>query len=95
VLLPGYHTTRRSGSAASTLRTDASCALWSGSIRRRIMNINNKELSEPEVKAYIHKLEDLLRETRPVLRTAIFVNYKDTNKANEIYNRINKLVGKE
>lgn len=59
------------------------------------MNINNKELSEPEVKAYIHKLEDLLRETRPVLRAAIFVNYKDTNKANEIYDRINKLVGKE
>ena len=59
------------------------------------MNINNKELSEPEVKAYIHKLEDLMRETRPVLRAAIFVNYKDTNKANEIYDRINKLVGKE
>lgn len=59
------------------------------------MNINNKELSEPEVKAYIHKLEDLLRETIPVLRAAIFVNYKDTNKANEIYDRINKLVGKE
>ena len=59
------------------------------------MNINNKELSEPEVKAYLHKLEDLLRETRPVLRAAIFVNYKETNKANEIYDRINKLVGKE
>ena len=59
------------------------------------MNINNKELSEPEVKAYIHMLEDLLRETRPVLRAAIFVNYKDTNKANEIYDRITKLVGKE
>ena len=59
------------------------------------MNINNKELSEPEVKAYIHKLEDLLRETRPVLMAAIFVNYKDTNKANEIYDRINNLVGKE
>lgn len=59
------------------------------------MNINNKELSEPEVKAYIHKLEDLLREARPVLRAAIYVNYKETNKANEIYDRINKLVGKE
>lgn len=59
------------------------------------MIINNAEYSEPEVKAYIHKLEDLLRETRPVLRAAIFVNYKDTNKANEIYDRINKLVGKE
>lgn len=59
------------------------------------MNINNKELSEPEVKAYIHKLEDLLRETRPVLKAAIFVNYKDTNKADELYDRITKLVGKE
>lgn len=59
------------------------------------MIINNRELSEPEVKAYIHKLEDLLRETRPVLRSAIFVNYKDTNKANEIYDRITKVVGKE
>lgn len=59
------------------------------------MNINNKELSEPELKAYIHKLEDILRELRPVLRAAIFVNYKETNKANEIYDRINKLVGKE
>lgn len=59
------------------------------------MNINNKELSEPEVKAYIHKLEDLLRETRPVLRAAIFVDYKDNNKANAIYDRITKAVGKE
>lgn len=59
------------------------------------MNINGKEMSEPEVKAYIHMLEDLLRETRPVLKAAIFVNYKETNKANEIYDRITKTVGKE
>ena len=59
------------------------------------MIINNRELSEPEVKAYIHKLEDLLRETRPVLRSAIFVDYKDTNKANASYDRITKAVGKE
>jgi len=59
------------------------------------MNIKGREMSEPEVKAYIHKLEDILRELRPVLRAAIFVNYKETNKANEIYDRINKLVGKE
>lgn len=59
------------------------------------MNIKGREMSEPEVKAYIHKLEDLLRETRPVLRAAIFVNYKETNKANEIYDRITNLVGKE
>lgn len=59
------------------------------------MNIHNREMSEPEVQAYIHKIEDILRETRPVLRAAIFVNYKDNNKANEIYDRITEVVGKE
>ncbi|MBR1823297.1 MAG: hypothetical protein IJ779_03570 [Ruminococcus sp.] len=59
------------------------------------MNIHNREMSEPEVQAYVHKLEDILRETRPVLRAAIFVNYKDNNKANEIYDRITEVVGKE
>ena len=59
------------------------------------MMLHNREYSEPELKAYIHKLEDILRELRPVLRAAIFVNYKDTNKANEIYDRIAKAVGKD
>ena len=59
------------------------------------MIIHNREMSEPEVQAYVHKLEDILRETRPVLRAAIFVNYKDNNKANEIYDRITEVVGKE
>lgn len=59
------------------------------------MNLNNKWMDEPEIRAYIKELEDILRETRPVLRVAIFVNYKDTNKANEIYDRITKAVGKE
>ena len=52
-------------------------------------------MDEPEIRAYIKELEDILRETRTVLRVAIFVNYKDTDKANEIYDRITKAVGKE
>ena len=59
------------------------------------MNINGKWLNEPEIKAYISKLEDILRDARPVLKAAIFVNYKETSKANEIYDRIAKAVGKE
>ena len=59
------------------------------------MNLNNKWMDEPEIRAYIKELEDILRETRTVLRAAIFVNYKDTNKANAIYDRITKAVGKE
>ena len=59
------------------------------------MNLNNKWMDEPEIRAYIKELEDILRETRPVLRVAIFVNCKDTDKANEIYGRIAKAVGKE
>lgn len=59
------------------------------------MNLNNKWMDETEIRAYIKELEDILRETRPVLRAAIFVDYKDTNKANEIYYRITKVVGKE
>jgi hypothetical protein len=52
-------------------------------------------MDEPEIRAYIKELENILRETRPVLRSAIFVDYKDTNKANAIYDRITKAVGKE
>lgn len=37
----------------------------------------------------------LLRETLPVLRAAIFTDYKDTSKANELYDRIVKKVGRE
>lgn len=59
------------------------------------MNLNNKWMDEPEIRAYIKELEDILRETRTVLRVAIFVNYKDTDKANAIYDRITKAVGKE
>lgn len=41
------------------------------------------------------ELWKLLRETLPVLRAAIFTDYKDTSKANELYDRIVKKVGRE
>ena len=41
------------------------------------------------------ELRKLLREARPILRAAFFANYKDQNKANELYDKIVKKVGKE
>lgn len=38
-------------------------------------------------------MKQLLRETLPVLHRAFFANYKDTNAANELYDRIKKVVG--
>ncbi|MBP5362263.1 MAG: hypothetical protein J6Y71_04475 [Ruminococcus sp.] len=45
--------------------------------------------------ADIHKIENLMKELLPVLRRAFFANYTDTNKANELYDRITKIVGRE
>ena len=39
-------------------------------------------------------MKNLLRETQPVLRRAFFANYKDTNAANELYDKINKMIWK-
>lgn len=39
------------------------------------------------------RLKELLRECQPVLKAAIFVNYKQTNAANELYDKIGKVVG--
>lgn len=41
------------------------------------------------------ELWKLLRETLPVLRAAIFTDFKDTAEANELYDKIVKKVGKE
>ena len=38
-------------------------------------------------------MKQLLRETLPVLHRAFFANYKDTNAANELFDRIKKAVG--
>ncbi len=39
------------------------------------------------------RLKELLRECQPVLKRAFFANYKDTNTANELYDKIKKVVG--
>lgn len=59
------------------------------------MNINGKEMSEPEIRAYINDMKKLLRELQPVLRAAFFANYKDQNKADELKSRIERIVGRE
>lgn len=59
------------------------------------MMINGKEMSEPEIRAYINDMKKLLRELQPVLRAAFFANYKDQNKADELYSRIAQIVGRE
>ena len=41
------------------------------------------------------ELWKLLRETLPVLKIAFFANKDDTKKADELYDRITKKVGKE
>lgn len=67
------------------------------------MIINNAEYSEPEVKAMIKayveeidrqnlKYKNLLREIQPVLRAAFFANSKDQNKADELKNRIERIL---
>lgn len=57
--------------------------------------INGKEMSEPEIRAYINNMKKLLRELQPVLRAAFFANFKDQNKADELYSRITQVVGRE
>ena len=38
---------------------------------------------------------ELMREALPILHRAFFANYKDTNAANELYDKIRKAVGGE
>ena len=41
----------------------------------------------------LRKAKSLLRESLPVLHKAFFANYKDTNAANELYDKIKAAVG--
>lgn len=59
------------------------------------MLINGKWYTEPQIQAYIKELHSILRETKPALKAAIYDNYKEINKANELYDKITKIVGKE
>jgi hypothetical protein len=41
----------------------------------------------------LRKANELLRESLPILHRAFFANYKDTNAANELYDKIKAAVG--
>ena len=41
----------------------------------------------------VEQQEQLLRESLPILPRAFFANYKDTNAANELYDKIKSIVG--
>lgn len=73
------------------------------------MMINGRFYTEPELNQYLNdyarenkrladkvdELSDILREVQPVLRAAFFAHFEQTNKANELYDKIAKIVGKE
>ena len=73
------------------------------------MFIGGKWYTEPELEAKLSQLvadknrleriskeyNALLREIQPILHNAFFANFKDTNKADELYDKITKIVGKE
>jgi len=41
------------------------------------------------------EMKQLLCKLRPILRKALFAHYEQTNKANELYDKITEIVGKE
>lgn len=43
----------------------------------------------------IAELTELLREIRPNLRRAFYANYEDQDKADELIDKIDKMIGKE
>lgn len=57
--------------------------------------VKNYETQAMKLDEENQELKDLLREIQPVLRMAFFANFKDNSKANELYDKIVKIVGKE
>lgn len=66
-------------------------------LKERIKELEEKHWNEcGQIAHYsdeLRKAKSLLRESLPVLHRAFFANYKDTNAANELYDRIIKAVG--
>ena len=58
-----------------------------------IIKSDNERLKREN--AFLNDMKKLLRELQPVLRAAFFANYKDQNKADELYSRIAQIVGRE
>jgi hypothetical protein len=66
-------------------------------LKGRIKELEEKHFSEcGQIAHYSDELrqaKSLLREALPILHRAFFANYKDTNAANELYDKIRKVVG--
>lgn len=56
------------------------------------MSSQAKRISELEEE--LRTLKELLAEIQPVLRAAIFAHYEPQRKADELYDKITKLVGR-
>lgn len=66
-------------------------------LEARIAELEDKHWNEcGQIAHYDDELgqaKELLRDALLVLKAAIFANYKQTNAANELYDRIKKVVG--
>ena len=66
-------------------------------LEARIQELEEKHFSEcAQIAHYddeLRKANELLREAMPILKAAFFANYKDTNAANELYDKIKAAVG--
>lgn len=59
------------------------------------MKLDGKWYTETEADAYVKELKGMLNESRKLIKSALFVNFKDRNAADELYDKISKVVGKE
>ncbi len=68
-------------------------------LETRIAELEDKHWNECRQIAHysdeLRQANELLREALPILHRAFFANYKDTNAANELYDKITDIVGKE
>lgn len=66
-------------------------------LKERIKELEAKHWNEcGQIAHYsdeLRKAKELLREAMPILKAAFFANYKDTNAANELYDKIKAAVG--
>lgn len=66
-------------------------------LKERVKELEEKHFSEcGQIAHYDNELrmaKELLRDALPILHRAFFANYKDTNAANELYDKIRKVVG--
>lgn len=56
------------------------------------MQINGKEYSDPELKAYVNMLLRVISDCRPILSMAFFADYKMQHKADAICFQIDNIM---